>query len=172
MAKNYMQDSDACYAVKYLQPDLDQLEKSWGNIDIAIKAKYLSVVKHPDIAKMRAWAACDPLSNGDSYFLGLDRLVIPHASPHNIPSGNYDSHIQVITTHADPLRKSIHFLHQYMWPFIMLPSVLFYKEGLYISMQHSSIHWRGSPFTSLPHDHLVRVEMITSILILAVSILL
>jgi hypothetical protein len=28
MAKNYMQDSDARYAVKYLQPDLDQLEKS------------------------------------------------------------------------------------------------------------------------------------------------
>jgi hypothetical protein len=32
--------------------------------------------------------------------------------------------------------------------------------------------WRGSPFTSLPHHHLVRVEMITYILVLIVSILL
>jgi hypothetical protein len=74
--------------------------------------------------------------------------------------------------HADPLRKSIHFLHQYTLPFTTLPSVIFYKEGLYISMQHSSKHWHGSLFTSLPHDHLVRVEIITSILILIVSILL
>jgi hypothetical protein len=47
-------------------------------------------------------------------------------------------HIRGITTHTDPLRISIHFLHQYTSPFAMLPSVLFYKEGLYISMQHSS----------------------------------
>jgi hypothetical protein len=57
-------------------------------------------------------------------------------------------------------------------PFTMLPSVLFYKEGLYIFMQHSSKHWRGSPFTGLPHHHLVRVGVNTSILILIVSILL
>jgi hypothetical protein len=56
------------------------------------------------------------------------------------PFGNYDSHIWVITVHADPLRKSIHFLHQYTLPFTTLPSVIFYKEGLYISMQHSSKH--------------------------------
>jgi hypothetical protein len=57
-------------------------------------------------------------------------------------------------------------------PFTTLPSVLFYKERLYIFMQHSSKHWRGSPFTSLPHHHLVRVEVNTFILILIVSILL
>jgi hypothetical protein len=89
---------------------------------------------------MTAWAASDPLSNGDSYFFGLDRLVVPRASPHYLPFGNYDSHIWVITANADPLRKSIHFLHQYTLPFTKLPSVLFYKEGLYISTQHSSKH--------------------------------
>jgi hypothetical protein len=63
--------------------------------------------------------------------------------------------------HVKPLRTSTHFLHQYMSPLAMLPSVLFYKEGLYIFMQHSSKHWRGPPFTSSPHHHLVRVEIIT-----------
>jgi hypothetical protein len=57
--------------------------------------------------------------------------------------GNYDSHIQIITTLTDPLRKSIHFLHQYMSPFATLPSVLFYKEGLYISKHHSTKPWCG-----------------------------
>jgi hypothetical protein len=98
--------------------------------------------------------------------------VVPHASSHYFPFGNYDSHIWVITMHAEPLRKSIHFLHQYTSPFAMLTSVLFYKEGLYISMQHHSKHWRGSPFTGLPHHHLVRLGVNTSILILIVSILL
>jgi hypothetical protein len=54
---------------------------------------------------------------------------------------------------SDPLRKSTHFLYQYTSPLAMLPSVLFYKEGLYIFTQHSSKHWRGSPFTGLPHHH-------------------
>jgi hypothetical protein len=63
--------------------------------------------------------------------------------------------------YCKPLRKSTHFLHQYTSPFTMLPSVLFYKEGLYIFTQHSSKHWRGSPFTGLPHHHWVRVEIIT-----------
>ncbi len=59
------------------------------------------------------------------------------------------------------LRKSTYFFYQYMSPLAMLPSVLFYKEGLYIFMQHSSKNWRGSPFTGSPHHHLVRVEIIT-----------
>jgi hypothetical protein len=42
------------------------------------------------------------------------------------------------TAHADPLRKSTHFLHQCTSPFATLPSVLFYKEGLHTTMQHSS----------------------------------
>jgi hypothetical protein len=54
----------------------------------------------------------------------------------------------------NPLRKSVHF-HQYTSPFATLPSVLFYKEGLYISMQYSIKPWCGSPFTGSPHHHLV-----------------
>jgi hypothetical protein len=89
------------------------------------------------------------------------------------PFGNYDSHIRVIIAHAEPLRKSIHCLHQYTSPFATLTSVLFfYKEGPYISTQHRSKHRRGSPFTGSPHHHLVRIEIITSILVLIVSSLL
>ncbi len=69
--------------------------------------------------------------------------------PHQITkSSSEHTDIQVTTMHVKPLRTSTHFLHQYMSPLAMLPSVLFYKEGLYIFMQHSSKHWRGPPFTS------------------------
>jgi hypothetical protein len=84
--------------------------------------------------------------------------VVPRASPKSAEHSEF----RVITTHAEPLIDSTHFLHQYMSPFTMLPSVLFYKEGLYICMQHSSKHWCGSPFTSSPHHHLVRVGVNTS----------
>jgi hypothetical protein len=50
--------------------------------------------------------------------------VVPRAST---TSGEH-SEFQVTTAHAEPLRKSTHFLHQYTSPFTMLPSVLFYKE--------------------------------------------
>jgi hypothetical protein len=96
---------------------------------------------------------------------------VPHPSQLNTQKSRL-SQFWVITAHAEPLRKSTHFLHQYTSPFTTLPSVLFYKEGLYIFTQHSSKHWRGSLFTSLPHHHLVRVGVNTSILILVVSILL
>jgi serine/threonine protein kinase len=74
MAKNYKRDGDARYAVKYLHNDLKPLEEARGRIDLAIEAKYLSVISHPNIIKMRAWAACDPLCKDDSYFIVLDRL--------------------------------------------------------------------------------------------------
>jgi hypothetical protein len=116
---------------------------------------------------------------GDWFHLNLAKTIEDviwlYHMPHHIIFllvANYDSHIRVITMLADPLRKSIHFLHQYTSPFATLPSVLFYKEGLYISMQHRTEPWHGSLFTGSPHHHLVRVEIITSILVLIVSILL
>lgn len=73
MAKNYMRNGDARYAVKYLRDDLSSpLEEARGRIDLAIEAKYLSVISHPNIIKMRAWAAFDPLDV--SFFIILDRL--------------------------------------------------------------------------------------------------
>jgi hypothetical protein len=85
------------------------------------------------------------------------QLVVPRASA---TSGEH-SEFWVTTMHTEPLRKSTHFLHQYTSPFTMLPSVLFYKEGLYIFTQHSSKHWCGSLLSGLPHHHWVRVEIIT-----------
>jgi hypothetical protein len=39
-----------------------------------------------------------------------------------------------------------------MSPFATLLSVLFYKEGMYISKHHSTKPWCGFPFTGLPHQ--------------------
>jgi hypothetical protein len=113
------------------------------------------------------WARLDCVVTVMMAIVWCLRRVVPRASP---KSGEH-SEFRVTTAHAEPLRKPTHFLHQYTSPFTMLPSVLFYKEGLYISTQHSSKHWRGSPFTGSPHHHLVRVGVNTSILILIVSIL-
>jgi hypothetical protein len=104
-------------------------------------------------------AICAELEIGVSYH-------VPHQSQINTQSSGLPPRTPSI------LKKSTHFLHQYTSPFTTLPSVLFYKEGLYIFTQHSSKHWRGSPFTGSPHHHLVRVGVNTSILILIVSILL
>jgi hypothetical protein len=92
---------------------------------------------------------------------------VPHQSQLNTQSSGLSLH-----TPSFLENPATHFFHQYTSPFTTLPSILFYKEGLYIFMQHSSKHWRGSPFTSSPHHHLVRVGVNTSILILIVSILL
>ena len=72
MATNFRRNGDARYAVKYLREDMDKLENARGKIDLAIEAKYLSVISHPNLIKMRAWAACNPLN--DSFFIILDRL--------------------------------------------------------------------------------------------------
>jgi hypothetical protein len=66
----------------------------------------------------------------------MDAAVVPRASPKSAEHSEF----RVTTMHAEPLRKSTHFLRQYTSPFATLPSVLFYKEGLYIFTQHSSKH--------------------------------
>ena len=72
MSKYCLRDGDARYAVKQLHTDLSELEHARGMIDLAIEAKFLSVVSHPNIIKMRAVAACGPMTK--SYFIVLDRL--------------------------------------------------------------------------------------------------
>jgi hypothetical protein len=72
ISKRCLRDGDARYAVKFLHPDLSKLEHARAVIDLALEAKYLSVVSHPNIIKMRGWAASDPLKDG--FFLVLDRL--------------------------------------------------------------------------------------------------
>ena len=41
--------------------------------DLAIEARYLSVVSHPNIIRVRGFSSCDPFSGG--YFIVMDRLV-------------------------------------------------------------------------------------------------
>jgi len=41
-------------------------------MDLAIEARYLSVVSHPNIIRVRGFAKCDPFSGG--YFIVMDRL--------------------------------------------------------------------------------------------------
>lgn len=41
--------------------------------DLAIEARYLSVVSHPNIIRVRGFGRCDPFSGG--YFIVMDRLV-------------------------------------------------------------------------------------------------
>jgi hypothetical protein len=87
--------------------------------------------------------------------------LLSYHVPHQIII--WHTNIWVTTAHAKPLRESTHFLYQYTSPIATLPSILFYKDRLYIFMQHRRKHWCGSLFTSLPHHHLVREEIITSI---------
>jgi hypothetical protein len=45
-----------------------------GVIDLAIEARFLSVLRHPNIIKMRATAITDPFSPEDPFFIVLDKL--------------------------------------------------------------------------------------------------
>jgi serine/threonine protein kinase len=72
MAKHSLRDGDARYAIKRLKPDLSDKEKLAGAKDLAIEAKFLAVVSHPNIIKMRGTAATDSLRY--DFFIILDRL--------------------------------------------------------------------------------------------------
>jgi serine/threonine protein kinase len=72
IASRCLRDGDARYVVKFLHLELSKLEHARGTIDLALEAKYLSVLSHPNIIKMRGWATTDPLKGG--FFLLLDRL--------------------------------------------------------------------------------------------------
>ena len=72
MAKHSIRDGDARFAIKRLKPDLSDKEKLAGAKDLAIEAKFLAVVSHPNIIKMRGTAATDSLRY--DFFIILDRL--------------------------------------------------------------------------------------------------
>jgi hypothetical protein len=52
MRQKAQRNGTARYALKRLHDDLTELEKARGMIDLAIEAKYLSVVWHPNIGKI------------------------------------------------------------------------------------------------------------------------
>ena len=72
IAKRCLRDGEARYAVKMLYPHQDPLTLARGMVDLAIEAKYLSVLSHSNIVKMRGISKTDGLH--PSGFLILDRL--------------------------------------------------------------------------------------------------
>mmetsp|Transcript_30681 Transcript_30681/g.44613 ORF Transcript_30681/g.44613 Transcript_30681/m.44613 type:complete len:345 (-) Transcript_30681:2268-3302(-) len=72
MEMNCIRNGSSRYAVKVLRPDLTELEQEKGTIDLAVEAKYLTVLSHPNIVKMRGVGAKDSLRIG--FYIVLDRL--------------------------------------------------------------------------------------------------
>jgi len=72
MAEHTLRDGDARYAIKKIKPDLSDEDKVYAVKDLAIEAKFLAVVSHPNIIKMRGMAATDSLRY--DFFILLDRL--------------------------------------------------------------------------------------------------
>jgi len=66
-----LKDNNARYAIKQLRNDLTPSTKLNGAIDIAIEAKFLSVLSHPNIIKMRGTGG---VYGHPGLFLILDRL--------------------------------------------------------------------------------------------------
>ena len=80
MEKYALRGKSARYAVKQIKSELlsihDPLEREQmfihATTDLAVEARYLSVLSHPNIIKMRGLSSGDPFSG--SYFIILDRL--------------------------------------------------------------------------------------------------
>lgn len=78
MSKNYLRKkngrNDTRYAIKTLSETLlnDPERFVAGVIDLAVETKFLAVIRHPNIIKMRAASTTSPFALG--YFIVLDRL--------------------------------------------------------------------------------------------------
>ncbi|KAG7349944.1 protein kinase domain containing protein [Nitzschia inconspicua] len=72
MSKRCMRFGSARYAMKRLRPDLNELEFARGALDLAIEIKYMSVLMHPNIVKMRGYSNTPRLSLDT--FIVMDRL--------------------------------------------------------------------------------------------------
>jgi len=75
MQQNYLRGGkDTRYAIKILKNEKTTDPHFYinGIVDLAIEAKFLSVIRHPNVIKMRALACGTPFSR--DYFVVLDRL--------------------------------------------------------------------------------------------------
>ena len=75
MSTHFLRDGHARYAIKRLSRGLMKTSEDLflaGIVDLAMEAKYLAVIQHPHIIKMRATSCTHPCS--DSFFLVLDKL--------------------------------------------------------------------------------------------------
>jgi len=78
IAKNFIRNGEHRYAVKKLTPGLyeagDPHHFVCGVIDLAMEVKFLSVLRHPHIIKMRAMSSVNSCSK--DFFILLDRLNV------------------------------------------------------------------------------------------------
>jgi hypothetical protein len=76
MELHYMRGNDCRYALKMLQDSSKTTVHDYVNglIDLATEARFLAVVRHPNIIKMRAMGVHGPFDMRNPYFLVLDRL--------------------------------------------------------------------------------------------------
>jgi hypothetical protein len=67
---------DCRYAIKMLQDTNKKSAQTFinGVVDLTIESRFLSVIRHPNIIKMRAMAVSSPYSINEPYFVVLDRL--------------------------------------------------------------------------------------------------
>ena len=75
ISKNIERDGQARYAIKRISKKLIREKESRfiaGVVDLAIEVKYLAVIQHPHIIKMRAMSTANYCS--DAFFIVLDRL--------------------------------------------------------------------------------------------------
>ena len=75
MAAHYVrQGKDYRYAIKVVQESAKKGAQLFVNavVDLAIEARFLAVIRHPNIIKMRAMAATSPFDG--KFFLVLDKL--------------------------------------------------------------------------------------------------
>jgi hypothetical protein len=69
MAKRCIRLGAARYAIKCLRPDLDKLGHARGALDLAIEIKFLSVLWHPNIIKMRAYSSTSRRVSTDTFIV-------------------------------------------------------------------------------------------------------
>lgn len=72
MVETCMREGDSRYAIKVLRKDLTKKDHQYGVMDLAVEAKFLASIVHPNIIKMRGTAPGDPLHK--DFFLVLDKL--------------------------------------------------------------------------------------------------
>jgi len=75
MATRYLRHGkDARYAIKILSDDIKEDSQRFiaGVVDLAMEAKFLAVIRHPNIVKMRGMANLTPFEPG--FFIVMDRL--------------------------------------------------------------------------------------------------
>jgi hypothetical protein len=75
VSQHCLRDGQCRYAIKQISENLITKSKSRfvaGVVDLAMEARYLSIIQHPHIIKLRGVSASHPCS--DTFFLILDRL--------------------------------------------------------------------------------------------------